>query len=63
MRSLFAELAGVVLIAAGSYLAVGIAGALIVTGVLVLIGAQMYGLPATGHSIRDDEVAATEIQR
>ena len=42
MRSLLVELVGVALIAAGTYFVVGIAVAFIVTGILVLIGAQLY---------------------
>lgn len=44
MRSLIVELVGVVLIAVGTYLVAGIGPALIVTGTLVLVGEQLYGV-------------------
>ncbi len=57
-KSLIAELLGVALIAAGTYLLAGIGPALIVTGTLVIIGAQLYGIEETA----DGEETAEGIQ-
>lgn len=55
MKSLLAELVGVALIAAGTYLVAGVGPALIAAGALVVIGAQFYGLPASADEDDEDD--------